>query len=555
MNFRHVSTTTSFSNLLVQAVGICLLCTTVTSFAARNEELDRARAAAKHGEWELVAELTSQVVSKDANNDEAWTLLGDAQLALGDTAGAMRNYETALSHNARQPDAVLSYTFLLLDKRGIEDAEQVVAAAEAKDKKGKFDEIKVARGLIFARQGNMAEATKILASATAKNPENPLYPQILARIYDSKNVTDLAANYYAEAWKLDPGNPVIAFEYGVVLQKQKKYDEALNLFKEVQIKDPGNKSVDYLIGRLYFAAGRYAEASKQFELAVEKRPDHFLSVYLLGRSYLELSKAERLNLWAQATKHLQRALDLKPEREDVAAALAEGLYMRGRSYFLLANVDSLRKPELYDSSLLFLRRALAFNLEIPGLLGQLSRTFDKRDMLDSALFYLQQHLAAHPEDQGEFPRVINLLQRTNNQRGLIDELAPLMDDTTALARYGLILANAQIETANYGDARETIRKVIKLDPGHCDAHQLNAYIDLKRERYAEAVPALQAGVRACPRDANLWLYLGDCLYFSDPKNKEVVKQAQNAYQKACELHNPDGCEKRDQVEALVRTLR
>lgn len=523
--------------------------------AARNGQLDRAREAAGHGEWEQVVELARQVVAEDARNDEAWTLLGDAELALGDTAGAVRNYETALGHNPRHPDAVLSVTFLLLDQNRMDDAERIVSEAETKDKKGKYDEIKVARGIIFARQGNMAEATKILASATAKNPDNPLYPQTLARIYDSKNVTDLAARYYADAWKLAPGNPVIAFEFGVVLQKQKKYDEALNLFKEVQAKDPGNKSVDYLIGRLYFAAGRYAEASKQFELAVEKRPDHFLSVYLLGRSYLELSKAERLNLWGLAVSNLRKALDLKPEREDIVAALAEALYMRGRSYYLQANADSLRKAELLDSSLLFLREALVFNVEVPGLLSQLSRTFDKRGMLDSALVCLRRHLEAHPEDQGEFPRVINLLQRSNNQPGLIEVLAPLMEDSAALARYGLILANAQIETANYGDARETIRKVIKADPGNCDAHQLNAYVDLKRERYAEAVPALQAGVRACPRDANLWVYLGDCLYFSDPKNKDVVKQAQDAYQKACELHNPDGCEKRDQVEALIRTLR
>lgn len=540
---------------LAAVVIATLLLSSTVAIGARNELLDRARSAAGHGEWEQVVELARQVVAENSRNDDAWTLLGDAELALGDTAGAIRNYETALSHNPRQPDAVLSVTFLLLDQNRMDDAERIVAEAEAKDKKGKYDEIKVARGIIFARQGNMAEATKILASATAKNPDNPLYPQTLARIYDSKNVTDLAARYYADAWKLAPGNPVIAFEYGVVLQKQKKYDEALNLFKEVQAKDPGNKSVDYLIGRLYFAAGRYAEASKQFELAVEKRPDHFLSVYLLGRSYLELSKAERLNLWGLAVSNLRKALELKPEREDIVAALAEALHMRGRSYYLQANSDSLRKTELLDSSLLFLREALVFGVEVPGLLSQISRTFDKRGMLDSALTYLRRHLEAYPEDQGEFPRVINLLQRANNQQGLMEALAPLMDDTTALARYGLILANAQIETANYGDARETIRKVIKADPGNCDAHQLNAYVDLKRERYAEAIPALQAGVRACPRDANLWVYLGDCLYFSDPKSKDVVKRAQDAYQKACELHNPDGCEKRDQVEALIRTLR
>ncbi len=527
--------------------------------------LDQAREAAKHSEWEQAATLAQQAVHEDAKDDGAWTLLGEAQFALGDTAQAVQSFEKAVDLNPKQPISVLTLTRYYLRKNDGTNAERVVATAEARDAKGKFDEIKVARGMIFASQGNIAEATKAVASATAKNPKNPLYPQILAGIYEDKGVYDLAETHYADAWALDPGNAALAYEYGLVLQHQKKYDEALNLFKQVQEKDPNNKAVDYLIGRLYFAARRYDEASKQLEKAIAKRPDHFLSHFLLGRSYLEFSKAQKQNRYGDAERELRRALEIRPDHVEAKAALVEALATQGLYFYQLAAVDTTGKqPALLDSSIVFSRAAQALDSTNQTVNGQLARAWFKLGNFDSSAWYSRKQLALTPGDDAEFGRLVSALQRKKDHAALAEVLRPRYDAmswtaprtpgdslTTVrdkfLDKFAGAYANALLETGNAGGAREAMKTMLAYKPDWCDGHGLYAYMYLKAERYQEAVGALQSAVKSCPSNGDLWLSLGDSYYFSDSNNKDNVQKAKNAYQRACNLGNKDGCEKFSQL--------
>jgi tetratricopeptide (TPR) repeat protein len=532
-----------------------------SAIAAKNENLEKAREAARHEEWDLAAQLAQQAVNDDPNNEAAWALLGDTQMANGDSAAAVGSYQKSLALDAKLPSAVLALTMYYLEQNRLDDADRVVTAAEEKDKKAKYDEIKVARGQIHAARGDMAEATRILMSATQKNPKNPLYPQILARIYENKHVLDLAEKYYADAWELAPGDPVLAYEYALVLQDLKKYNDALKLFKEVQEKDPNNRNVDYMIGRLYFAARRWAEAATQFEKACEKRPDHFLSHYLLGKSYFEFSKAEKQNFYAQAEKALRLAHELKPDRKDATTLLAEVLATEGKICYQRALADTTSaKAMLLDSSIVFSHAALSVDSAVVGALSQIGRAWDKRGNLDSAIFYTELQLKATPDDQTEFARLVNVHQRKKNEQALVDLLRPLFEsldwtavkaagDTTTgprekfIERYAGVYVNSLIETNKSSPAREALRTILKYKPDWCDGHSLNAYIDLRRQDYEGAIPVLQAAVRACPKNADLWVSLGDSWYFANPKKRDNVAKAKEAYIQACNLGSDDGCSK------------
>jgi hypothetical protein len=54
---------------------------------------------------------------------------------------------------------------------------------------------------------------------------------------------------------------------------------------------------------------------------------------------------------------------------------------------------------------------------------------------------------------------------------------------------------------------------------------------------------LQAAVRDCPRNGDLWVSLGDSWYFSGPRKKDNVAKAKEAYLQACNLGADDGCDK------------
>ncbi len=608
-----------FRYLLILAALLGLGCAPQCCFAV-NPPLDLARELAKDGKWEEVQSLAKEGTDLEPKNDEAWRLRGRAELFLGDTVAAIDFYERSLELNPKQPEAVVDLTTLFVAMNQLDDADRIVSAAEKRDPKGRIDEIKVSRALILGKQGKIGEATPILASATAKNPKNPLYPLMLARIYNNANVIALAKDNYAVAWSLDEGNPDIAFEYGQVLLTLKEYDEADKLFKIVQERDPDNQQVDYLRGRLRHAAKRFAEAAGEFAKAVEKTPDNFLVNYWLGRSYVDLSKAEKKNFYAAAVKPLRKALRLKPDREDIALSLAEAEYFVGRSTFYLALGDSIsaesraRTSEEYDSqaaeyaelaktaddpanaalktelstryksassallapnaslddkgplrrellqlAIAAMEHAVSQNPEISlsqDVYANIARAFDKIGQLDSALTYTEKQLDVTPESASDVTRKISLLQRMNNQASLAEYLDALSADNAMLDKYGLILVNSYIETKQYDKARDAVGKVLARDPANCDAHQLNAYIDLKRERYASAVSVLLEGVKACPNNADLWVYLGDSYYFSkENPDKATIEQAKNAYCRAASLGNETGREKCEQIGDFLKTMR
>ncbi len=541
------------SRWMIGLATVLIMWSVLPAAAAENESLSKAKEAARRADWDEAAAMAQQAVNQEPDNAGAWSLLAEAQLNLGDTTTAVSSYQHALSEDPKQSAAVLGLTRYFLLKSSIPEAESVVAAAEEKDKKGKSDEIKVARGMILAQQGKFAEARTIITSAAEKNKKNALYPWVLARIYEDQNVHDLAEENYAKAWALDKGNATLAFEYGVVLQEQKKYNEALDLFKVVQEKDSDNKTVDYLIGRLYFAAKRYAEAATQFEKAVEKRPDHFLSNLLLGRSYIELSKAEKKNFYSRAVPPLRKAVELRPERADARQALADAILNQSRAMFAVAQVDSMKSQEqmLYDSSIALAREALQLDSTLVGAHSQMARAFDKKGVLDSAAVHAEIEVRMNPTDRNELTRLVNIYQRQKKQASLVQLLEPLIQDSVTQNRFGLILVNAYNETNDFTKAKALVEQIIAKDPTNCNAHQTYAYIVLKRERYGDAIAVLRAGVQSCPKDADMWVQLGDSYYFSNPKSKTAVTSAKDAYGRACQLGSGDGCKKKEQVEAIL----
>lgn len=633
----------NFRLSILNPLALSLFCIGL-ALAAKNEPLDRARELAKTGDWDQVQTLAEQATDLDPKSDEGWRLRGRAGLFFGDTTAAISFYEKALGLNPKQADAVVDLTTVYVAMNKVEDANRVVAAAELKDPKGKIDEIKVSRALVLGKQGKIGEATPILASATAKHPENPLYPLMLARIYGNASVTQLASDNYAKAWALDEGNPDIAFEYGQTLLTLKQYDEADKLFKIVQERDPDNKQVDYLRGRLRFAAKRYAEASAEFQKSVDKDPNNFLANYWLGRSFIDLSKSEKKNFYASAIAPLGKALSLKSDRADIALSLAEAKYYVGRSTFYTAQQDSLpadartrmaeefeKQAETYtkmsqdirppiplkppvnvdggipeipavppisdleraaqEADLAARYRAVAVTLRDPSasldgkhplkqellelavatmlhaagsapelakqqdVYANVARAFDKLEKLDSSLVYTDKQLELTPGSSSDVTRKVSLLQRLNDQARLAEYLNVLSADTVMLAKYGLILVNSYIETKQYDQAREAVQKVIARDPSNCDAHQLNAYIDLKRERYGAAISALLEGVKACPDNSDLWVFLGDSYYFSNENDKPTVQRAKDAYCRAGSLGNAVGREKCEQIGQILQQMR
>jgi len=541
----------------------------VTGAFAKDKPILKAREAAKAGDWETAIHYVQATLFDDETNAEAYSIWGDSYWANGDTSEAVAKYEQAIGYDPKLANPVLVLTRYYLKSENLANAEKIVAAAEEKDPKHKIDELRVARGMILAQQGDFAEATRLLVSVTAKNQDNPLYPQILARLYADAGVKEQAAKYYEDSWKLNPGNLDLAYEYALILQDLQRYTEALDLFKVVQEKNPDNRTVDYMIGRLYYAAGKWGEASAQLQKAIEKRPDHFLSQYLLGKSVLEYSKKEKINFYKQAETALRKAHELKPARTDVIDPLAEILSIEGRLAYqqALSDTSKTNALALCDTAIAYFRELQSYKPESKSLNSYMSRIWYKIGNLDSTIHYARLELLVKPDDAAELARLVGALQRQKNQAGLIDALRPRYDkldwtvrkaegDTTVLPqdifieKYAGILANAYSEQKQVPQARELLNNILGYKPAWKDGHVLNAYIDMSKENYGGAIQVLEAAVKALPEDGELWVMLGDCRYFANQKAKPEVLKAKECYRKGMMLGNKDGAEKYKQLEKV-----
>lgn len=556
---------TGYTRLLVAMLAVATL---ACSAISKSGSLDEARSAARNGDWITAMQMTQAVLRGDPSNADGHALTGDYHWANGDSVKAAESYEKALKNNPKQPGALINLTQYYVQEQRFPDAERIIAAAESKDPKGKVDEIAAARGMLSAAQGNFAEATKLLVNLATKRPDNPLYPILLARLYNGKGVKEQANQYYADAWKLNPGDMDLAYEYALVLQDLQDYDRALEVMKVVQDKNQDNKTVDYMIGRLYYAAGQWGEAARNLQMAVDKRPDHFLSQYLLGKATVEYSKAERKNLYRNAEMPLRVAHDLRPERADVLVSLNELLEIQGRLnlQFALADTVAARTAAFCDTALIYFRELAVNDPAYKGIHANMAKVWAKLGNLDSTIVHCQLELERNPEDATSLSRLVNAQQRKKDYAGLTATLRPVYDrlDWSAAApdsgqadpradfisRYASVLANALQETGQTQVEREILQGLLRHDPRWKDGHVLNAMVDLRRNNYGGAILVLEPAVEALPRDGDLWVMLGDSYYFSNPKHKPTVLKAKDCYLKASQLGNRDGREKFNQLAAI-----
>ena len=522
--------TTSFCGLLI-ALLLLVVLMPENALAAKNPDLEAMKKAAASQKWETVVEKAQAVLSRDGKSLVAHRLLGQALIVVGDTTEAIEHLKSALSMKPRDTGSLVPLVDVLLTRGKIDEADQYVAAAEAKDKKGRSWEIKACRARVLASQGQIPEATRILAQAAAKNPKNALYPILLARLYRDKNIYELAIDHFRHAVELAPTDAQLRFELAQTLIKNKQFDEGLGEFKKVLDADPTNIEVNYQIGRLYFAASRYADGLTYLKGAVEDRPEHFYSNYLLGQSYRNLVQLEN------AEASLRRAHELRPQRRDVTLLLTktlkderkyseeigflrtvltdtttdtELLELEGDAYYALGARDTVKEQKMlhYDSAAVFYKKSLDVIPEQPRLTYRVATVYYNLDELDSAIVFYKKTLELQPNRCGA---MITMGYSYGRLQKWVEAVASLRqgaacDSTNVAARSYLasILASRDSTSA----AIQVYKDVTRLDSSNCEAYGQMGLIYFNREQFVSAIRNLRQAVNYCPERGDFWSLYG-----------------------------------------------
>ena len=369
-------------NDVVALLGLADITTTERNWPEATDYLNQARAAGPNDptpgialvnlalsrqDWKNAVTTAAQIAEQFPTNTDVLDAKGRAQIASGDTEGAIATYERRYELFPNSMPATASYVALLKEAKKFSKAQTVLQAALARDPKNnavKGDLIRVEADIGGMRAG----LTKARAFA-GEDPGNPLYNIVSAELYEKAGRRDDAVDLLEKAVADQPsavaligalsglyartGNPgkaaavlntrlqadpkdvtirsVLAWLY----IEQKKYDEALAEYTRVVAERPGDTTALNNLAWLYQQKGDLAKARGLAEQAVAAAPRSPLIDDTLGWILLAQGEADK------ALTYLSTASLSAPKDPDIQYHLAVALNRLGRTADAQARLETL----------------------------------------------------------------------------------------------------------------------------------------------------------------------------------------------------------------------
>ena len=140
-----------------------------------------------------------------------------------------------------------------------------------------------------------------------------------------QQVTERAADSFAEAFKRDPKLAQAAINEGIALLAQQKLDEAQKELRAALVLDQSSAQAWYNLGLAQHANNETDEALKSFQRAVTLDPRDADSLYFVGVCYVDLKDFEK------AIAIFEQALQINPMHASSEFQLARALQRSGRT--------------------------------------------------------------------------------------------------------------------------------------------------------------------------------------------------------------------------------
>jgi cellulose synthase operon protein C len=321
--------------------------------AARNNE-----AAAKSA-MEKARATFAGAIQKWPDELAFYASLAEAQVALGDAAGAEKTIRQTLTRDAwkdkpqphqllaeylarvgRIPDAKAEMRQAMLKAQGdvnvrlqlamfLAQAGDVDAALEELQAAGDDPRVESARIEILLNAGRAKEAEEALNAAIAARPESANLKAQLAMLYAATKRSDEALARIDEALSKDPENAIALLTKGRIELARSQADKAVETLEKVRSQLPKNVEVRATLAQAYRQIGNADAAVRELEAAVEAQP---LNKGLRLQLHDTLASA-RPPRWVEAENKLREARQMPQFAEDPELMLAEAAMWRARGQF------------------------------------------------------------------------------------------------------------------------------------------------------------------------------------------------------------------------------
>lgn len=227
----------SIVRLLVSSVIVLALATSAVA-----EELEKALAALRSGDWKEAAAIAEQVKPDAPDYLRAQYVCGEAYLVLGDVTSAELTFRQVLE---KRPDAL---------------------------------PVMIGHGRALARLGKLEESERILVKAVAADSKDALALFALGSTHLLMRKTKEAKGELGKAYALDPSNPLVARGWCEWLFADNDDQKALKVAQDLSKALPKHPMGPFLEGLALEREGKDKKALAAYEEAL-KRDDKFLDAH------------------------------------------------------------------------------------------------------------------------------------------------------------------------------------------------------------------------------------------------------------------------------------
>jgi tetratricopeptide (TPR) repeat protein len=306
-----------------------------------NAKVDLARAYRVQGRLQPAAELLRKALEQDGSLHDAWRLLGDLLVTLGEFAAAKHAYQKSIDTDGYG--------------RILEEAAQCMSRNESPKAEAIFrrvlhenpNHIGALCGLaaISMGAGYPRDAERLLKHALKQSAHMPLIRRGLAQAY--LEAGDLADSEAAirHSLLIDPDAAASWVQFGSVLAHTMRQTAALEAFDQALRIDANQIRVILSRGHVLKTLGRRADAESAYLRCLELQPDFGEAYYSLAdmKNYTfsdrEVAAMQKLlegpptagNAQAQVNFALGRALEQRGQYSDAFACYAAGNVARRRN--------------------------------------------------------------------------------------------------------------------------------------------------------------------------------------------------------------------------------
>jgi tetratricopeptide (TPR) repeat protein len=468
----------------------------------REGELNRPFAESAVRELKEVARL-------DANNAEAWALLGEFHYKAGRTQEAL----DAWARWAAAPPSSDTRFFQYVTGRDLTPDSAYARIGEAQ-----------------LKAGRTGEALAAVRRAIALNPENGEYAELLAQMVEAGGLDDaVAINELQRMVAADPANIATAELLSRVQARAGRVDDAAATLRAAIARQPkGEREQQTLrttLAQLYSDAGRTADAISVYE---EQLKDRGVAEGPLETDEEKLVAGRILQRMIEVYKRAGRAADVTATIERMRRLLGKDDPTPDAQH-----IQFLREQGKHSEALEAVRSARQRFPEQTGFLNIEAQTLADLGRVDEGVALLRTQLKGSAGDFNEYLAISNLYLQSGRAPDAVAaarkalELAPAEREDMVEAAL-ITLSSAQERAGDPRGSEESLRRILSRDPDNATAlNNLGYFLIERNERLTEALEMIQRAVRANPTNSSYLDSLG-WAYFKLGKLDEAERHLTEA---------------------------